>query len=198
MNSGDNQASHPPINDRTFHKIERTVGDVIGITDTPPKEEKSPNVNKSEVNTTQEKSEVEDRNSNQEDDDEIPAVILSNRVSNNPMQEQANTRIHSFITHLAPTTTPTPTTIYIPFHILESDCTIVSIPTTTLNLTTVINSKPELEVELEHQENLTDVHKEDGRTVLLFILQEVIEKSGLISLLDKHLRKESLLDIENH
>jgi hypothetical protein len=38
----------------------------------------------------------------------------------------------------------------------------------------------------------------DGRTVLVSILQDVIEKSGLIGLLDSHLRNESLVDIDNH
>jgi hypothetical protein len=38
----------------------------------------------------------------------------------------------------------------------------------------------------------------DGRIVLVSILQDVIEKSGLIGLLDSYLRNESLVDIENH
>ena len=38
----------------------------------------------------------------------------------------------------------------------------------------------------------------EGRVILRLILQEIIEKSGLISLLDSHLRNESFIEIENH
>ena len=47
---------------------------------------------------------------------------------------------------------------------------------------------PELEVEPENE----------NMGVLRGILQEIIEKSGLISLLDSHLRNESFIEIENH
>ena len=45
---------------------------------------------------------------------------------------------------------------------------------------------------------LSIVPEFDGRIVLVSILQDVIEKSGLIGLLDSYLRNESLVDIENH
>jgi hypothetical protein len=48
------------------------------------------------------------------------------------------------------------------------------------------------------QVDIPSIPQFDGRTVLVSILQEVIEKSGLIGLLDSHLRNESLVDIENH
>ena len=57
--------------------------------------------------------------------------------------------------------------------------------TNTANLKTTIAAHPP-EVENE------------GRIILRAILQEIIERSGLISLLDTHLRNESFIEIENH
>ena len=53
-----------------------------------------------------------------------------------------------------------------------------------------IDPEPELELEVEPEN--------ENMGVLRGILQEIIEKSGLISLLDSHLRNESFIEIENH
>ena len=43
-----------------------------------------------------------------------------------------------------------------------------------------------------------DVPEVEGRVVLRAILQEIIEKSGLIGIMDSNLRNESFIDMENH
>jgi hypothetical protein len=143
--------------------------------------------------------EVED-----EDDDEDPVLILSSCAGNNPTRDRTSSSTKSSTSQLAstsnptPTLTPTPTSTFIPSHAIKSNTTLV--PTATLDLTPDPDPDPDpyFEPDPELLEDDDGSHKEDGRTVLLFILQEVIEKSGLISLLDRHLRNESLLDIENH
>ena len=70
------------------------------------------------------------------------------------------------------------------FVIISADA-ITHPNTNTANLkTTLATHPPEIENE--------------GRITLRAILQEIIEKSGLISLLDTHLRNESFIEIENH
>jgi hypothetical protein len=138
------------------------------------------------------------------DDDDDQVLILSSCAGNNQTRDRKSSSTKSSTSQLASTSNPTPTPTpapapsFIPSHAFKSNLTLV--PTTTLDLTPDPDpdSDPYLEPGPELLEDVDWSHKEDGRTVLLFILQEVIEKSGLISLLDRHLRNESLLDIENH
>ena len=71
------------------------------------------------------------------------------------------------------------------------DDSIVTITADAITHSNIVNLKTTLAAYPPEVEN-------EGRIILRAILQEIIEKSGLISLLDTHLRNESFIEIENH
>ena len=226
INNVNEETVNPPTTDKICGKRGREEDEVICIGDSPPRNEKIRLASILEVNSNQGKSRFEyhdedkdtDKdvsvsednskiekaitketdlngsrnkvdNNNDDDDDDI-VVVLSSCVRNDHVQERTNLTTQSDDSHLTLTPNPTSTS--------SSTSTCVSFsnpnPDPDLNPDLTLEPKPVQEL----LDGVTAVHREDGRTVLLFILQEVIEKSGLISLLDRHLRNESLLDIENH